>query len=118
MIDDPRPTNGDGRYVTWKDWGGQLRPSISREIETAVAGVGEDVMAVTGEVSKLRDLVTAAPDGEKPGGILWQLGAIRTEQRRSSRNIVLALGAASFLFNMIAPWLRPLVEQFIGSPRP
>lgn len=125
MIDEPRPTNGADRF-TWKDWAIQ-RDYISRQIEGAVASSEERqaelVRAVTARVDDhgkliggLQQALLAAPDGDKPGGLMWQMSEIRDEQKSGRRNIILILGTASFVINLLAPYLRDVVTGALGLP--
>lgn len=126
MLDEPRPPNGDGRYLSWKDWAIQ-RDYVSRQIESAVAGADERRLDAVSGVSKrvddhatliggLQQALLAAPDGDKPGGLVWQMSEIRDEQKSGRRNIILILGTASFVINLLAPYLRDVVTGALGLP--
>lgn len=129
MEDVDRPRNGDtGRYLTWRDWASE-RKSILSDIDSRIAedqdGRRELMAGVTNRIDRHDDKIDelqrnlmAAPEGDRPGGLLWQMGELRKEQRQTRRNIVVALGALSFVFNLLSPWLGTIVSSVIGVPRP
>ncbi|HET7128961.1 MAG TPA: hypothetical protein VFJ93_07795 [Gaiellaceae bacterium] len=123
------PRNGS-RYVTWAQYGQDRERDRNVYVTQGdLAQTRDDITAHIVAIEKLANAstlriddvfrqLTAAPDGDKPGGLMWQMGEMRREQKALVRNLAIVVAAVTFLWNLVAPYVSGWLHALVGVPHP